>query len=83
MFDHFLIVAEMAEEPRVEQMHDGVFLPSDVQIHRQPVIRQRCVKRATRERNGRRLQTRFAPRAQIRPSPVCMRPKTNDAREEQ
>lgn len=33
-----LVLAEVAEEASVIQVHDGVLLPSDVHVHRQPVI---------------------------------------------
>ena len=56
MFDHFLIVAKMTEESRIEQVHDSVLFPSNVQIHRHPVICQRCAERAGRERNGHLLK---------------------------
>lgn len=53
VLDHFLVVAKMTEESRVEQVHDSVLLPSDVQIHGHPVIGRRGAKRAGRERNSR------------------------------
>lgn len=52
VFDHFLSVAEMAQEPCVEQVHDGVFFPADVQIHGHPVVGQRSTEGPGRERNG-------------------------------
>lgn len=61
VFDHFLIVAEMTKESRVEQVHDSVLFPPDVQIHRHPVVRQRCAERAGGKRNGHfLLKTCFA-----------------------
>lgn len=37
--DQTLVLAEMTEEASVVQVHDGVLLPADVHVHRQPVIR--------------------------------------------
>lgn len=34
-----LVLAEVTEEASVVQVHDGVLLPSDVDIDREPVVR--------------------------------------------
>lgn len=52
VFDHFLIVAKVTKESRVEQMHDGVLFPSNIQIHRHPVVGQRCAKGPGGKRDG-------------------------------
>lgn len=47
-----LILAEVTEEASIVQVHDGVFLPSDVDVHRQPVICQVALKRPVEERES-------------------------------
>lgn len=56
VFDHFLIVAKMTEESCIEQVHDSMLFPSNVQIHRHPVICQGCAEWAGRKRNGHLLK---------------------------
>ena len=56
MFDHFLIVAKMTEESCIEQVHDRMLFPSNVQIHRHPLICQGCAERAGRKRDGHLLK---------------------------
>lgn len=80
VFDHFLLMAKMAQEPRVEQVHDGMFFPSDVQIHRHPVVCQRRAERAERG-NGHFLKTCFATIVQIRQTVICTCSETNYVRE--
>lgn len=40
MFGHLQAVAEVAEEPGIEQVHHSMLLAPDVQIHRHPVVCQ-------------------------------------------
>lgn len=40
-----LVPAEVTQEAGVVQVHDSVLLPSDVDVHGQPVVRKVALKR--------------------------------------
>lgn len=48
VWNHAMISAEVTEEPGVVQMHDGMLLPTDVNIHRHPIICPGTLKRPAR-----------------------------------